>query len=380
MNLDVLVSSIKNIDASLKQEANKAVNRLLTIRNWLIGYYIVEYEQKGEDRAKYGDGLLEILSDSLQVKGLSVTALRTNRLFYIQYTNIRQTLSAELQNNVIGIHQTPSAELQNNVMGIVQTLSAQLGIGEDQAGIGPYESLLNERIINKLSFSHINLLLPIEQAQKRAFYAIEAIKGTWSVRELKRQINSLLYERSGISKKPEQLLEILNETVEVLPQTFVKDIYTFEFLGLPAKDAVEEDDLETALLDHLQNFLLEMGHGFCLEARQKRILIGDEYFFIDIVFYHRVLKCHVLIELKVEEFTHNNAGQLNTYLNYYKKEVQRADDNPPIGILLVTNKNETLVEYATAGMDEQLFVRKYKLELPDKAELESFLRQELRNL
>ncbi len=356
------------------------MNRLLTIRNWLIGYYIIEYEQKGEDKAKYGDGLLEILSDSLRVKGLSVTALRTNRLFYIQFINIRQTVSAELQNNLMGIHQTVSAELQNNIIGIAQTVSVQLIKQEDTPTALSYEDKLNEKIINKLSFSHITLLLPIEQAQKRAFYAIEAIKGTWSVRELKRQINSLLYERSGISKKPEQLLEMLNETAEVLPQTFVKDIYTFEFLGLPTKDAVEENDLEIALLDHLQNFLLEMGHGFCLEARQKRILIGDEYFFIDIVFYHRVLKCHVLIELKVEEFTHNNAGQLNTYLNYYKKEVQRADDNPPIGILLVTNKNETLVEYATAGMDELLFVRKYKLELPDKAELESFLRQELRNL
>ena len=201
------------------------------------------------------------------------------------------------------------------------------------------------------------------------------------MRELKRQINSLLYERSGISKKPEELLAQLHGKTERQPATsFIKDIYTFEFLGLPFKDAVEETDLETALLDNLQDFLLEMGHGFCLEARQKRILIGDEYFFIDLVFYHRILRCHVLIDLKVADFSHNNAGQLNTYINYYKKEIKLADDNDPVGILLVANKNDALVEYATAGMDQQLFVRKYMLELPDKEQIAQFIKNELKSL
>ena len=382
MDLDKLISQIQSIDGSLKQEASKAVNRLLTIRNWLIGYYIVEYEQKGEDKAKYGDNVLKIISNALSSKGLSETNLKLNRLLYIAYPTIAQIVLDELKNKIIGIGQTSdefeddlnvirqtSDELGNGIIGIGQTLSAQ-SYGE-----------LSEKMINSLSFSHITLLLPLDSPLKRAFYAIEAIKGTWSVRELKRQINSLLYERSGISKKPEQLLAQLHEKTERQPPTsFVKDIYTFEFLGLPLKDAVEETDLETALLDNLQDFLLEMGHGFCLEARQKRILIGDEYFFIDLVFYHRILRCHVLIDLKVADFSHNNAGQLNTYINYYKKEIKLADDNDPVGILLVANKNDALVEYATAGMDQQLFVRKYMLELPDKEQIAQFIKNELKSL
>jgi len=386
MQLEKLVSQIQNIDGSFKAEANKAVNRILTIRNWLIGYYIVVYEQKGEDRAKYGENLLDILSSALNIKGLSVTNLKLNRLFYITYPQIRQAISG-IQNIPIGIRQTLSDELNNNTMGIRQTLSDEFLLVENQlventsTPFQDYENKLAEKLISKLSFSHITILLPINDVQKRTFYAAEAIKGTWSVREMKRQVDSLLYERSGLSQKPELLLQKLNEKTEKAPsQSLVKDIYTFEFLGLPAKDIVEESDLETALLDNLQQFLMELGDGFCLEARQKRILIGDEYFFIDLVFYHRLLRCHVLLDLKVEKFDHANAGQLNTYINYYKKEVQQPGDNAPIGILLVTNKNDALVEYATAGMDEKLFVRNYMLQLPGKDELESFIKHELKNL
>jgi predicted nuclease of restriction endonuclease-like (RecB) superfamily len=215
----------------------------------------------------------------------------------------------------------------------------------------------------------------------RSFYAIEAIKGTWSVSELKRQINSLLFERSAISKKPELLIQQINQSIpEATTKGLIKDLYTFEFLGLPSKDAVHENELEKGLLDHLQEFILELGHGFCFEGRQKRILIGDEYFHIDLVFYHRILKCHVLIELKVGEFSHNNAGQLNTYLNYYKSEMTETTDKDPIGILLVTNKNETLVEYTIAGMDEKMFVREYMLQLPDKETIADFIKEELRNI
>ncbi len=429
MQLEKLISQIQSLDGTLKHEANKAVNRLLTMRNWLIGYYIVEYEQKGEDRAKYGDTVLQNIAAQIDQKGLSFRNLQLFRQFFLVYPSIGQILSAqlmggthlvpkELLNSITQIVQTMSAQLQtadnqpilssskpantleNNYTLNVQTVSAELENNVNQirqtlsdestnstshlAQIKPtpsVEAILNEKIISKLSFSHITLLLPIDNEFKRAFYAIEAIKGTWSVRELKRQIESLLFERSGMSKKPEQLLSQLDTKVEKQVQTsFVKDIYTFEFLGLPATNAVEESDLETALLDHLQQFLIELGHGFCLEARQKRILIGDEYFFIDLVFYHRILKCHVLIDLKVEAFDHNNAGQLNTYINYYKKEMLLPGDNPPVGILLVTKKNDALVEYATAGMDEQLFVRKYLLELPDKREIAAFLTNELKNL
>jgi predicted nuclease of restriction endonuclease-like (RecB) superfamily len=184
-----------------------------------------------------------------------------------------------------------------------------------------------------------------------------------------------------LSAKPELLSQITQQNTEaLLPTDIIKSVYAFEFLGLKTKDAVEESDLETALLDHLQDFMLEMGHGFCLEARQKKILIGDEYFFVDLVFYHRILKCHVLIELKVEEFNHHNIGQLNTYVNYYKAEIMEPTDNPTVGILLVTNKNQTLVEYATAGIDNQLFVSKYLLELPKKEQLEAFIKTEMQKL
>jgi len=402
MQLNLLVAQIQNIDGSLKAEAGKSVNRLLTVRNWLIGYYIVEFEQKGEDRAKYGDKLLEVLSDSLDIKGLSVTNLKLNRLFYITYPQIaqttinelnkigmviHQTLSDELYNSAIGIRQTLSDELYNSAIGIRQTVSDELQTANNQLNneievpVQSNESILIDALVNKLSFSHITLLLAINDASKRFFYAAEAIKGTWSVRELKRQIITLLYERSSLSKKPDMLLQKLNEKSETFQfSSLIKDFYAFEFLGLPTKDLVEESDLETALLDNLQQFFMELGHGFCLEARQKRILIGDEYFYIDLVFYHRILRCHVLIELKVDEFNHTNAGQLNTYINYYKKEVTLPDENPPIGILLVTNKNDALVEYATADMDKKLFVRNYMLQLPGKEELESFLKHELKKL
>ena len=325
MDLELLISQIQSLDGALKQEASKAVNRLLTIRNWLIGYYIVEYEKKGEDRAKYGETLLQNIADTINQQGFSYRNLKLFRQFFLAYPLIGQTLSAQLQSvdyHIVVKSQAVSDEFKKNGIEIMQMPPAP-----------SYEAQLSEKIINKLSFSHITLLLPISNPLKRTFYATEAIKGTWSVRELKRQVDSLLFERSGISKKPELLLQKLDEKTEKQLQTsFVKDIYTFEFLGLPAKDAVEEQDLESALLDHLQHFLIEMGHGFCPEARQKRILIGDEYFFIDLVFYHRILKCHVLIDLKVENFNHNNAGQLNTYMNYYKKEVQLPGDNAPVGI------------------------------------------------
>ncbi len=362
VNLESLISQIQSLDGLLKHEANKAVNRLLTIRNWLIGYYIVE--QDGEDRARYGENILGLLSKSLNTTGLSATNLKWNRLFYLTYPNISQTAANELKSISMRIGQTLSDASKNILI---------------PAGSSTYEAQLTEKIINRLSFSHIILLIPIDDALKRTFYAIEAIKGTRSVRELRRQINSLLFERSVISKKPELLLQNRNENAErQLQSSFIKDIDTFEFLGLRAKESAEETDLENALLDHLQHFLLEIGHGFCLEEKQKRILIGEEYFFIDMVFYHRILKCHILVDLKTEEFNHNNAGQLNTYVNFYKKEIQRPDDNPPIGILLVTHKNDALVEYATAGMDEQLFVRKYLPELPDKKEIEAFIINELK--
>lgn len=373
MNFSALIQTIQQTHTVLQQQAVKAINRSLTIRNWLIGYYIVEFEQKGEDRAKYGQRLLKELSKQLKIKGLSLTTLKLSRQFYLAYPNIGQTLSDFLvAHSTIG--QTVSAELltiDSHDLTIIQAPSEQL----NELQLPP------EKLLNHLSFSHLTELIKIDDPLKRAYYELLTIKGNLSVRELKRQINTLSYERTGLTKNTEATFEkILTQTTPQQPAQAIKDVYVFEFLELPDLSAVEEKDIETALLNHLQPFILEMGHGFCFEARQQKILIGSEYFFIDLVFYHRILKCHVLIELKVEEFNHANAGQLNTYLSYYKKEVAQPNDNPPVGILLVTNKNEALVEYATAGMDNQLFVSKYLVQLPSKEQLQQFIQKELRQL
>jgi predicted nuclease of restriction endonuclease-like (RecB) superfamily len=235
-----------------------------------------------------------------------------------------------------------------------------------------------EKILSNLSYTHIEQLLAIDESLKRTFYEIECIKGAWSVRELKRQINSQYFERSSLSKNPEKLSRLIaQDTTPQAPTDIIKNIYAFEFLDLPVREIVEESDLEKALLDNLQNFIIELGYGFCFEARQKRILIGEKYYFIDLVFYHRVLKCHVLIDLKIGEFEHGDIGQLNTYLNYYNMEIKEPDDNHPVGILLVAAKDQALVKYATAGMDQHMFVQQYMLKLPDAEILRKYIEKEI---
>jgi predicted nuclease of restriction endonuclease-like (RecB) superfamily len=374
MNFELLIDTISKTHSHFQQQAVKAVNVSLTLRNWLIGYYIVEFEQRGEDRAKYGKKLLANLAKRCtSIKGLDERTFRNFRLFYLYYPQIEPLVASQIQNSPIRMSLTSELEKNENLdsqLRILGSLTSEFQLSEFQ--------LKGSIIVQSLSYTHIEQLITIENSIKRSFYELECIKGTWSVRELKRQINSLFYERSGMSIKPEMLSEITQQKAEIAnPSDVVKSVYAFEFLGLKAKDAVEENDLESALLDHLQDFMMEMGHGFCLEARQKKILIGDEYFFVDLVFYHRILKCHVLVELKVEDFNHHNIGQLNTYVNYYKANVMQSDDNPTVGILLVTNKNTALVEFATTGMDNKLFVSKYLLELPKKEVLEAFITNEL---
>lgn len=219
----------------------------------------------------------------------------------------------------------------------------------------------------------------IGDAFERFFYETECIKCNWSVRELRRQIKTNLYVRAGISKRPELLLAKTTDNSSQNALT-IKDPFTFEFLGLDAKDAVTESDLEQALMDHLQEFMLELGQGFCFEARQKRIIIDDKYYFIDLVFYNRLLHCNVIIELKNDEFKHEDLGQLNAYVGYYKKNEMTIGDNPPVGILLCTDKGSQMVEYALSGMDNQLFVSTYMLHLPDKKKLEEFMLKELEEM
>jgi predicted nuclease of restriction endonuclease-like (RecB) superfamily len=241
-------------------------------------------------------------------------------------------------------------------------------------------SMPGPQIIESLSFTHLAELIQIADVTQRAFYERECVRGNWSVRELKRQIASLYFERSALSTRQDVLATQTHSQAEAPPAFPIRDPYVFEFLGLEPREVMGESALEDQLLDKLQGFLLELGHGFCFEARQKRILIGDSHYFVDLVFYHRILKCHVLVELKVAAFNHENIGQLNTYVSWYRQHMTSPGDNPPVGILLCTQKDHALAEYALAGLDNRLFVSQYLLELPKKEAMQEFIERQLAEL
>lgn len=356
-----LVSSIQVASDNLSKAASHAVNSAITLRNWIIGHYILEYEQQGTDRAQYGARLIDQLSErlaQLKIPRVDSRDLRRYRQFAQVYPQIRETLSPEFHKLL------PASQLESN-QEIRQSAPAKSG-GE---------------LISSFSFSHFCELIRCESPEKRAFYETECIRGCWSVRELKRRINSLLYERSELSIDKQKLRATTAAEAEIAPPRLViRDPYVFEFLGLKPQEVMSESNLEDELLNKLQEFLMELGNGFCFEARQRRIRIGDKYYFIDLVFYHRILKCHILIDLKLEEFTHENIGQLNTYVAWYDKNVRAPDDNPPIGILLCTEHDRTLVEYALASMSHELFVSKYQLQLPDAETLRQQIATERKRL
>jgi len=379
-----LVSGIQQLHQQLQQSAVNAVNQMLTIRNWLIGHHIVEFEQNGKDRAEYGDMLIESIAEELKhIKGIDKRSLFRFRQFYLYYPQIEEAIRGTVIPELTDLQKrgtlTPILPDPEKVGTVTPQLpdSQKVGSATPQLKTGLF--VPGDKILSKLSYTHIEQLLGIDEPLKRTFYEIECIKGTWSVRELKRQINSLYFERSGLSKNPEKLAKLVHQKTKPQQSTdIIKNIYAFEFLDLPVKEIVEESDLEKALLDNIQQFIVELGYGFCFEARQKRILIGEKYYFIDLVFYHRILKCHILIDLKIGEFEHGDIGQLNTYLNYYKDEICEPGDNLPVGMLLVAEKDHALVKYATAGIDENLFVQKYMLKLPDAGILIKYIEKELK--
>ena len=332
-----LADLVSEIHDSAYTASVKAVNRFATVRNYIIGLYIVEYEQYGNDRAKYGEKLLKKLVEKVNKRGINETLLKNSRRFYLTYPQI-----------------------QDYLLGKSPMTSDKF--------ITPAE-----RILSNLSFSHICEILTIDEPLERYFYETECIKCCWSVQELRRQISTNLYFRSGVSKKPEVLLAQTEKNA--LPALSIKDPFTFEFLELKP-EAFTESDLENALISHLQDFLLELGKGFCFEARQKRMIIDDEYYYADLVFYNRILHCNVIVELKDDEFKHADLSQLNAYVSYYKENEMHDGDNPPVGILLCTRKGKKMVEYALAGLDNKLFVSTYMLSLPDTKTLENFLLRE----
>lgn len=336
-----LIESIERLLKQGRQQAAIAVNYHIVHTYWEIGRYIVEFEQKGEHKQEYGTKLIDILSTDLSDKfgkGFSRSNLFSFRKFYLLFEKV----------------QTPSGQLIiSKSFEKIQTVSGQF----QKSGIGSLQ----------LGWSHYCELLKIEDPLERSFYEKQCGKDKWSVRELKRQINSALFQRLALSKDKEGILE-LSKKGQVINSAndLIKDPYIFEFLNLPEQSLYSESDLEKALLDKLQNFIMELGKGFTFIGRQYRITISNKHYRVDLVFYHRILKCFVLIDLKLGEVSHHDIGQMNLYLNYFEKEENVEDENQPVGIILSALKDDILVEYALGNISSQMFVSTYQLHLPDK--------------
>lgn len=320
--LQPLIDEIANVVSNAKKELSNKVSQTITETYWLIGKYIVEYEQDGNIKATYGDKMLTTLAQQLTLrlgKGYSRPNLNNMRKFYLRYPNC-------------------------------QTVS------------------------DKLTWSHICELIKIDDDLERSFYENECYKEKWDVRTLRRQMNSALYLRLAASRDREGILALAKEGITYnTPEDIIKDTYTLEFLGLSEKEKYDENDLEQKLIDNMQSFLLELGKGFTFVGRQYKLKIDNVTYSVDLVFYHRILKCFVLIDLKRNSVQHKDIGQMNMYMGYFAMEENMPDDNPPIGIVMSHYKDELLVEYATYGMDSNLFVSKYELYLPNRDELEKLV-------
>jgi len=386
MDFMELETSVNKLNSVFEENTAKAINKNVTARNWLIGFYIVNYEQHGEDRATYGEKTIKNLADKLNKKSLSYRNLMLYKQFYLEFAVLEESIYNYVLNEfhseerfVENISQKLLADKSNCAISdctiqspIRQSLIAQ-SLPQDL-------QLPPEKLFSQLSYTHFVLIMGLENPLARVFYELETIKGTWTVRELKRQIHTNYFERSAISQNPEKMSRYVQNTSEKMDLAeLVKTPYIYEFLGLKGKDVIEESDLENALINHLKEFILELGNGFCFEARQKRILVDDDYFYCDLIFYHRILKCHVLIDLKAHKLKYDDIAQMNLYLSYYRHNIMQTDDNPPVGILMCTEAGKELVKYATDGIDENLFVRKYKINLPDEKKLTDWLKNEIKH-
>jgi predicted nuclease of restriction endonuclease-like (RecB) superfamily len=364
MDYDALVSSITQAHSEAQSSAVQSVNLALTLRNWLIGYYLVEHEQHGQDRAKYGARLLENLAQDLRKRlgrGFGWRNLEMFRRFYLTYP-ISQSLIAKLDISQFGLNlPAPS--------------------GEAPRSLDWQDEDYFTRLFQKLPWTHFIEFIRIDDPLKRAFYEIETLNNRWSVRELKRQIGSLLYERVGLSRDKEGALALAKQgELQATPAEMIRDPYVFEFLGLKRERLYTESQLEKSLLDHLEEFMLEMGKGFCFIARQRRVTFDNEHYYIDLLLYNRRLKCLVAIDLMLGHFKHEYAGAMNFYLNYLKAEEMEEGESPPVGLILCSEKNETHIEYALGGLSNRVFVSRYLLHLPAKEELEALIRKARKKL
>jgi len=365
MNYAGLVKAINSATAQLQGRVAAVANQSLVLRNWMVGSWIIEFEQEGKDRAKYGVRLLEKLAEDLEsqnIKGMGLTTPKLCRLFVQAYPEIRQTLS----------DQSPMVNLPPPIR---QTLSDEFRPSPIHGSVTrELPTPLESAQLLRLSWSQLQELVRIDDPCKRAFFENECLKGNWSVRQLQRQIGSLLYERTGLSTNKKAVIErARKQEPQKTIADLIRDPYVPEFTGLVERPEYLESDLEGTLLSHLQSFLLELGNGFCFEARQKRITVGRQNDYIDLVFYHRRLRCHVLIDLKIRSFKHGDAGQMNFYLNWWKTHGMDDGDAPPIGIILCSDHESAAVEFATAGIDNKLFVSRYLVALPSAEKLRAFL-------
>jgi predicted nuclease of restriction endonuclease-like (RecB) superfamily len=366
-NFEGLIDSIYQTHCVLQENAATFVNYNLTVRNWLVGCYIVEFEQNGEDRATYGAHLLEEMAKRIKskcIKGLDARTLRSCRTFYLTYPQIWETVSPKLQ--------------QFDFKNIMYSFGKESSIwGTVSPKLTEEYPVSTELLLSHLSFSHFLELLRKEDSLERLFYEVETIKNNWSVRELERAIDTALFIRTGMSQNKEAVIAKIKNMKPANVAEIIRNPYVLDFLGLEDKSEYYESELEELILTHLQQFMIELGTGFCFEARQKKITFDNTHYRIDLVFYHRILKSHVLIDLKIGKFTHADAGQMNVYLNYYKENEMAEGDNPPVGLILCGDKSETLVKYATAGIDNNLFVSKYLVKLPETRILENFIKNEI---
>ncbi len=345
-----LYAQISELLQSARRQVVRSVNQTMVFTYFNIGKMIVEEEQNGKERADYGKQLLKGLSQTLTKefgKGFSVTNLKQMRFFYLTYQK-GQTLSDDLGNKTS------------------ETLSPELKDKKNQALSVKFE----------LSWSHYLKLMRIDDINERKFYEIEAIKSNWSVRELQRQYDTALYSRLALSRDKEKIKELsIKSQLLEKPKDAIKDPYILEFIGLPEKSIYSESELEQKIIDKLEHFLLELGTGFTFVARQERISFDDKHFRIDLVFYNRILKCFVLIDLKIGELKHQDIGQMQMYVNYYDRKVRLDDENKTIGIILCQNKSEAVVEFTLPENNKQIFASKYKTVLPSKNDLKLLIEE-----
>lgn len=366
----ILFSQVVELLQNARQQVLRTVNSTMVYTYFEIGRVIVEEEQNGKDRAEYGKHILKGLSEELTKefgRGFSIRNLEQIRKFYLTYSNSAALL------RILEI--TDSSLLSTNSQNEkAQTLSAKFKNAIPQttyAELDYHQTLIS---FFKLTWSHYSFLMRIDDEKERRFYEIESEKYNWSVRELKRQYDSALYTRLDLSRDKEGVLK-LSEQGQIIekPKDLIKDPYILEFLGLPELHQYSESELEEEIINKLENFLLELGTGFTFVARQKRITFDDKHFRIDLVFYNRVLKCFVLIDLKIGELKHQDLGQMQMYVNYYDREKRLEDENKTIGIVLCQNKSDLVVEYTLPEINEHIFASNYKTILPSKEEFKRLI-------